>query len=196
MATYAEMVATILGDLHRTDITAEVETAMANALVKLRMDRYWFNEEQASFTVTLTSDYALTTVLPTMLEIDAVRVWQNGTPIEMDRAHWADLNTLDETLVNGTPAHWAVHHQTLRIYPTPNATLTVEAVGLKELSLTAWCSYAPTLVRATAEIELFGLVTHDIENATKAAEFARAEKESLLRRSPTFASSGEVRPYL
>lgn len=196
MSTYAEVQAAILNDLHRSDITAEVQTAMSNALERLRMDRFWFNETQTSFTATLTADYAIGTVLPTLLEIDAIRVWQNGSPIAMDRAHWTELNDLDETLVNGTPSHWAVHHQMLRIYPTPNATLSIEVVGLKELSLSAWCSYAPLLVRATAEVELYGMVTHDMAGAGRATEMARVAREAILRRGATFAASGEVMGYL
>lgn len=196
MATYAEVQAQILNDLHRDDLTDQVQTAMSNALTKLRMERFWFNETQTSFTVTVTSDYAITSVLPSLLEIDAVRVWDNGSPIELLRAHWDSLNSLDETDSTGIPSHWAVHHQMLRLYPAPNSTMSVEVVGLKELSLSAWCSYAPMLVRSTAEVELYGLVTHDMQGASRAAEFARNERDAIARRGATMAASGEVRPYL
>jgi hypothetical protein len=57
----------------------------------------------------------------------------------------------------------------------------VDAIGLVDLSLTAWCGYAPTLVRATAEVELYALVTHDMAGAQRAMEVAKAEREYLLR---------------
>ena len=196
MATYTEVQNFILGDLHRTDLTTQVQTAMSNAVDKLRLERFWFNESQTSFTATLTSDYAISTVLPRLLQIDTMRVWHNGTPTELDRGHWADFNTLDETLVNGTPSYWAVHHQMLRLYPTPNETMSVEASGLLELSLTAWCSYAPTVVRALAEVELFSLVTHDQGGAARVADFLKLEIEQLRKRGATMATSGEVRGYL
>ena len=196
MATYAEVQALILGATHRTDITAQVQTAMANALPKLRMDRYWFNEVQTSFTVTLTAVYAIGTVLPTTLEIDTVRVWDNGHPVALRRVHWDTLADLDETLVTGLPSSWAVHHQMLRIYPTPNSTASMEVSGLKELSLSAWCSYAPTLVRALAEVELYSLVLHDPAGAQRVAEIVALEKDALRRRTSGMAASGEIRGYL
>jgi hypothetical protein len=196
MATYAEVLASIMGDLHRTDITAQAQTAMTNACAKVEMDRYWFNEGEASFTVTVTCDYAITTVLPTLLELDTLRVWDNGSPVELERVHWDTLTDLDETLVTGVPRHWAVHHQMLRLYPTPDSTATVQVTGLKSLSVSAWCSYAPTLIRTMAEVELYALVLHDEASAQRAAGYALGEKAALLRRSGTMAASGEVRGYL
>ena len=196
MATYAEVQAMILNDLHRADITAEVQTAMANILPKLRMDRYWFNEVASNFTTTTNSEYDLTTALPRMLQIDEIRVWDNGTPYVLMRSHWPDLYREDESDTTGCPTHWAVHHQMMRLFPSPDASYSVEAIGLTDLSLSAWCSYAPTLVRAAAEVELYALVTHDMEGAQRAMEVAKAEREYLLRRQPTFAAGGELRPYL
>jgi hypothetical protein len=196
MATYAEVQAMILDDLHRADLTAQVQTAMANVLPKLRMDRYHFNELAGNFTTTTNSEYDIATALPGFLQIDQIRVWDNGTPCLLMRTHWNDLYTEDETATTGCPTHWAVHHQMMRLLPTPDASYSVEALGLADLSLSAWCSYAPTLVRAAAEVELYALVTHDMEGAQRAMEVAKAEREYLLRRQPTFAASGEVRPYL
>lgn len=196
MTTYAQVQELILGDLHRDDLTAQVQTAMTNAITELRMERFYFNEYQTSFTATLTCSYAVDTVLPAALEIDTVRVWDNGSPMRLERLAWQDLADTDETLVTGTPSAWAVHHRMLRLYPTPDSTCSIEVTGLKDLSLTIWCSYAPTLVRATAQIELYTLVLHDEQAAARAAAYAQREKLKLLRRLPSLASGGEVRPYL
>ena len=196
MATYAEVLALILGDLHRPSMTAEVVTAMANVRDKIRMDRYWFNEATWNFTSTTNSEYDISTSLPDALAIDKIRIQWNGEPMVLDRAHWADIYDLDDDSYTGPPSHWAVHHQMLRMYPTPDQSYSVEVLGLKDLSVSAWCGYAPTLVRAIAEVELFALVTHDMEGAQRAMEVAKAEREYLMRRSPTFQQGGEVRPYL
>ena len=196
MATYAQVQALILGDMHRDDITAQVQTAMANAIDKVRMERLYFNETQLTFTATLTCDYLLSSALPNMLSIDTLRVWQNSTVSDVDRISWQELQGYDPALTTGRPHSWAVHHQLLRLYPTPNMTTTVEASGLLNLTIGAWCSYAPTLVRALAEVELYTLVTHDLPSAERAANFALYELDAQRRRAPTMASSGEVRPYL
>ena len=169
---------------------------MSNAVSKLRMDRFWFNETQTSFTATLTTDYDLATVLPNMIVADYMRIWHNGHPTPIDRIDWDEINWTDETLGSGTPACWAVHHQMLRIYPAPNETMQVEVVGLRELSATAWCSYAPTLMRAQAEVELYTLVLHDESAAMRAAAYAQGERASLMRRPNTFAEGGNIKPYL
>jgi len=196
VATYAELQTLILDDLHRSDLTSQVQTAISNAVSKLQHERFWFNETQVSFTATVTSDFDLATYLPTILEFDELRVWRNGSPIRLERTFWDALADSDETLVTGTPSHWAVHHQMLRLYPAPDTTLQVEVSGLKKLSATAWCSFAPTLVRAAAEVELYGLVTHDMAGAERAAQFVTMERNALLRRTPTHAASGEVEGYL
>src|SRR5512139_29192 len=196
MATVAEVQAQILGDLHRSDLTAQTATAMSNVLDKLRMERFWFNEMQASFSITTTSAFDLTTYLPTLLQLDTARVWHNGAAIALNRAHWSDLADLDEVDDTGVPSQWAVHHQTLRLYPTPVEDMVLEVSGLKDVSLTAWCSYAPTLVRTVAEIELYTLVTHDVQGAQRAVEYAKMEMDVIRKRLPDFATGGEVRGYL
>jgi len=196
MATYAEVEASILSDLHRYDITAEVQTAMANVVPKLRMDRYYFNETSGQFVTTTNSEYDLNTILPGFLLIDQMRSWENDSALAMERAAWTDLYEEDEADTTGRPTHWAVHHQMMRLWPTPDSSMTVDAIGLVDLSLTAWCGYAPTLVRATAEVELYALVTHDMAGAQRAMEVAKAEREYLLRRGITFDASGQVRPFL
>jgi hypothetical protein len=196
MATFTEVRDLILGDLHRNDLTTQVEAAMSNVVAQLQMERFYFNETQESFTATLTSDYAVGTVLPTLLSIDHIRVWQAGHPMALDRGHWIDANAEDETLGTGTPSHWAVHHQMLRLYPRPSQTMSIEVVGLKNLSASAWCSYAPTLMRAQSQVELYTLVLHDVQGAQRAAAYAQVEKERVQRRLATMATSGEVRPYL
>lgn len=196
MTTFAEVRDSVLTDLHRRDLTSQVETALRNAADKLAMDRYWFNETQSSFTVTTTSDYDLATVLPTMLAVDTMRIWNNGTPSVLRRISWDSLAELDETLGNGVPHSYAVHHQMLRIYPTPSGSMSIEASGLKSLSASAWCSFAPVLMRTMAQVEICALVTHDEAGAQRAAAYALGEKESLRRRLATLDSGGEVRPYL
>jgi hypothetical protein len=196
MATVTEVQNLILGDLHRSDLTAQTATAMSNAVSKLCMERLYFNETETTFTATPTALFDLTTYLPTILSVDAARIWHAGSPTELARAHWSDLQGLDETDDTGLPSVWAVHHQVLRLFPTPNETVTVEVSGLKNLSLTAWCSAAPTLVRTMAEVELFTLVTHDTAGAQRAADFYQLELAALRRRIPTLASGGEVRGYL
>lgn len=196
MATYAEVQALILNDLHRTDLTSAVQTAMANAVAKLEYDRFWFNEGRASFTATATAYFQLSTVLPTILQIDELRAWEDGTVSRLDRTWHDALAGHDEVLTTGSPSHWAVHHQMLQLSPTPDATLVVEASGLLDLSVTAWCSYAPSLVRAAAEVELYGLVTHDVDGLARAAQFVELERVALQRRSPMHATGGEVEPWL
>lgn len=196
MATVTEVRDLILGDLHRSDITAQVATAMTNAVTKLRMERLYFNEVQTSFTATSTALFAVSTYLPNLLQFDTVRVWHNGSPSLLGRAQWSDLAELDETTDTGLPSSWAVHHEVMRLFPTPDSTMTIEVSGLKELSLTAWCSYAPTLIRVMSEVEVYTLVTHDVAGAQRAADYTQLELEALRRRQPTMATSGEVRGYL
>jgi hypothetical protein len=196
VATYAEVQALILNDLHRNDLTTEVQTAMSNAVTKIQLDRFWFNEHQYSFVATLTAFYDVDTYLPDTLVVDTIRAYSSGSPVALRREHWDTLADLDEVLATGLPSSWAVHHEMLRLYPTPNVSTTIEVSCLRALSVTAWCTHAPTLLRATAEVEIYAMVTHDIQGAARVAEFARVEKEALLRRTAMRMGSGEVRDYL
>lgn len=196
MTTLAQVRDLVLGDLHRRDLTAQVETALTNARDKLAMDRFWFNETQLSFTATTTTDYDLATVLPNLLQLDTLRIWNNGTPSVLKRVSWDDLAELDETLGSGVPHSYAVHHQMLRLWPKPTGSMSVEATGLKNLSASAWCSYAPVLMRTMATVEICSLVTHDEAGAMRAAAYAQGERVSLGRRLATLDAAGQVRPYL
>jgi hypothetical protein len=152
------MVSRIQTECHHTNTTV-VKNAIFSAIEQFKNTRFWFNEAVQSFTGSLTAEYSLASKLPDLLEVDQVVQYVNSIPYELQRSNYADLVRWYDLIVQSSPStDWAIHHQTLRIYPKPQATLSIEVHGLyhfttttSDSASTVWTNEASDLIRATAK---------------------------------------------
>lgn len=171
MATYAEMQSQIATDLHRTDLTTDIQTAINRAIDYYERKRTYFNEEEATAsTVADQSNYA---VPARNAEIDSVFITVSSNTYELERKtiKWIKEATVN-TSYTGTPYYFAQHREEIHLYPIPDSVyqLTMQyQERLVDLSATSdtnvWTTNAPSLIEARSKWWINSRILRDAEAA-------------------------------
>ena len=207
MPTFGELVTRISTDLNRGSAHSDrIKTAIVDAIVFYTAQRFAFNQGR-SITVTQTAVEYMT--LPTdWVEADWMRL-ERGVQInklQERNAEWIDdqgANT-DET---GEPYVYAVQAGSLRLYPIPDASYTLNLSYLKslpEISLSAsdgasnaWSTDGYQVVYSRAMADLLETYIDGEESAAKAIRMRLREDQAfneLRRRAVRAEGSGVISP--
>jgi|SRR5215813_4989601 len=122
--TYGDLQAQIALDLRRSNLTAEIKTAILDAIADHDGERFWFNE-LSQYTMVVTADD--TTLVPQapiqeFIKIDMIRARPNaasGTWYTLIGEESEEIDVLRSQPSSGQPARWALLGNVLQIWPTP-----------------------------------------------------------------------------
>ncbi len=203
MATLGDLEARIYREIHKT-LSTDVRNAVLEAVRHYQTDRFWFNEAVDNFNITLSAVYSLSNVLPKVINVDSMLVYQGGVPYHVEQQSWNLLDRLDiGSSVTGTPSDFAIHHEMLRLYPTPNATTSIQVAYHKQITLSssatasnAWTNEAADLIRHRAKALLYAGLLLDPAQAQVEAQMENMTLNRLLARSAKKTSSNKVKGYI
>lgn len=202
MSTLGDLESRIYREIHKT-LSTDVRNAVLEAVDYYKDMRFWFNEFQVTFGISLTSVYQLSTVIPDAVAIDSIKVYQGSTPYILSPCKWTDMEAMDYGNSTATvPTDYAIHHEMLRLYPTPSATTSAVVTGFKAITLSssntasnAWTNEAKDLIRHRAKAYLYASVLLD----PNAAQVERVMEDQALNRllsRTTKLLGGKIRKYL
>lgn len=136
MATLAQTIIRVLDDLSRPDdeLGDIAEREILSAIAHYGSERFTFNERIIHATLSATNTYLFTdligaasTSITDILRIDAIKVTQSGREYELEQENWPRLFQLDAIGTTASqPDFWATFNKTLRVYPTPNASISAQ----------------------------------------------------------------------
>lgn len=204
MATYGGAVDLILTELARTDtsITAVVERELLKAIEFYAPERFWFNETRISFTASNTIYYPLSGLSATILEIDQLSVTVNSSVCQLEPKTHQELHEMDVSGFTGSPTHWAIFAEQIRLYPKApsGSTYQVDLMGTKKLATlsastdsNAWTTEGLNLIAARVEKIVSARKFGD---ANAAQIYQLAEDQELVRlkqRTERLTSTGRIR---
>lgn len=167
---YTALQAAVVADLARSDLAATVvPDGILDAIREYEGQRFFFNEQLLTLTISATNTYALSLWSSTasltvsdIIEIDSFRINVGASrSYTLSEETWNYINTIDEnsTSTSGYPEIFSYWAQAIRIYPMPSASIamtgTISAhIKFKELSAGAdsnpWTNDAKGLIRAAA----------------------------------------------
>ena len=159
MATRGDLINRIISELHleTASYTAQVINAINSAVDYYRPERFWFTEGATSLTLLTASSITLSSSLPDSVTIDHVRLAADAEPLTFET--WSEFQA--HATMTAEPTRWALHHQMLHVWPTNNATRTVEVEWSGRVTMTAsnssscvWTNEAEELIRLHAECDL------------------------------------------
>jgi len=162
MATRGTLISRIITELHleTASYTAQVVDAITSAVNFYRPERFWFNEGTTSFVLATAGAATLSSDLPDSVTIDSVRAVDNsGSPYSLSFDTWSEFQSRPS--MTAEPTRWAIHHQMLHVWPTNNATRTIEVDWSGRVTMTAsnssscvWTNEAEELIRLHAKTDL------------------------------------------
>ena len=165
MTTFAIMRSRIADELHRTDLTTQINRAIETAIDHWGPERFFFNEKFSSFaTVASTQTYSAGNAsLTDVLRVNTMRVNVNSaTRIPLTQWTWQQFIDRDiATAQTGIPDYYVWYADSLLLYPIPNAAYTAQLTVIMRLpevsasatdgATNAWMTSAETLIRQRAK---------------------------------------------
>lgn len=204
MADLSALKTRIASELHRSDLTTHIASAITTAITYYRSHRFEFNEHQANFTTVASQESYTTSTIPSDIgEIDSLRITVNGNRYLLDPIPFAELQAASTTTtLVGPPTKYAFYSQQIFLNPIPNDAYVVQvsyqqrkdAPSGDSDGTTVWTNQAEALIRACAK----KLVCRDVmyDNAgfqrNQAAEMEALEV--LKRESMQLQDEGGLAP--
>lgn len=211
MATAGDLCTTIQSDVARSDpsISDVILLDIQSAIRDYEADRFFFNEQVISITVSATDTYALSLFaaagsVADIIEIDNVAVQINSTRnYNLHQIDPVEMSQRRANNIQGYPTKWSLFARSLTLDPMPNAayTLTIQA-HVKATEIAAggfstsnfWTNEASELIRNAAEKRLWGRRWKNPE-AAQAAAFLEEQAYQKLKRKTDALTDG-IQGYL
>ena len=190
----------IADELARTDLTAQIQSAIRSAIAFHESERFWFNEgESTASTVAGTQAYA---VPSDFLEADALTVTVSGTRAPVTLRPWAWMRAVSVTTTSrGRPTDWSYYADQLWLYPVPDNVYTLTLSYLKRLpalaasgDANAWMTEGEELIRSRAKADLFAHVLRDFDEALAMKQLEQEALASLRAKAGAKLSTGRLMP--
>lgn len=199
--TFSDMVNRITREIRRDNLTSEIKASIVDAIDEVSTERFWFNEGEATGTATA-GDFHVNLPLA-FVEADTVYYEDTASArYELRPLHWSDIITRDR-ITNSDPTHYAIHHDSIILYPTPDSRFLIRVSGLREftdLSASAsdgtsnpWTQEAWGMIKPLAKSYLFA---NRLRNAARAVEqraLAAVAKNRLKMRTSQQISTGRIK---
>src|SRR6476646_10565765 len=133
MANFGDLKAQIASDLRRSNIPSEIAAAILDSIRDYDTERFYFNETAIyAFTTTAGVDeYSLAPQSPIQefIRIDTVRAQVGNTWYALKRATPDEIEELFSVATSEQPFEWAIHGNSLRLFPTPTAAFPIKILG-------------------------------------------------------------------
>lgn len=216
MTTFATLKARIADDLRRSDLTSQIASAVQDAIKRWEGERFWFNEKRYRLpTVADTESYAIPDTLTNtdssaldtgedLLEIDDVIILDNGDTYRLCEStdQWINDYQAPSSLYTGTPSHYGVYGNSIRLSPIPDAVYVITISGLARLATlsaaddtNAWMTEAEPLIRHQALCEIYRSVLRDADGFQMANGGVQDAYATLKRKSSGKLMTGRIRAW-
>jgi len=203
---FSDMQAAIADELARSDLTAEIQREINNAITFYSNKNFWFNEASMANLTTVQGQryYPLPANFASVLDVLSTlgnytyrltaRTEQYLDQIDWGNNFWSSYPT-DYSLWNGQ----------LRLFPPPQGGLPVTVKGTVILTpqpLTnptdsnAWLTSAEELIRTRATRQLYGRYVRDPEQYTLYMQLEKEALSNLHEKNVNQTSVGWIRPHL
>lgn len=180
MATLADMEARIANELDRSDLTTEIQQAIATSVQFYQRKNFYFNEDSFVFNTVVGQEYygvADSPMIPISPKIQILRLqYGGGVRWELTKQTFEYIdNESASSDWRGVPEDWAYRAQQIRIYPIPSQVWPITAFNIQpdDFSLTdsdysgPWVNDAEYLIRTRSKIELLVNVIREPDMAVE-----------------------------
>jgi hypothetical protein len=190
----------IADELARSDLGAQIQSAILSAIRFYESERLWFNEgESTAGTVAGQQSYA---VPSDFLEADTLTITISGNRYLLCPRPWAWMRDMSVASTSrGRPTDWSYYADQLWLYPVPDGVYTLTLSYLKRLAAlavagdaNAWMTHGEELVRARAKADVYAHVLHDFDEALAMKQLETEALGNLRVKSTKKLATGRLQP--
>lgn len=200
MSTFLEMNTKIAADLRRSNLSTEIGVAINDAISEAAKTRFYFNEMHTSFVTVPGTEY-----YPDMglTEVDAAWFNTGGARYNLATLNQLSANDLSSgNITSGQLQELSRYGGQLRLYPIPNAVLTVYLDGYGKLApsplindadTNAWLNEGELYIRALAKRNVLRDVVRDYGEARVLEGVAEDYESTLIQDTTLRSATGTLR---
>ncbi len=207
MTDLSAMHAEITDDLNRTDLSANIITAIKRAVLFYNDTRtYWFHEERVYTDVATASAYYS---LPSDFDsLDLLSISENSDVYVLQPKPDAYIEDHQDDGITAIPEYYSIYDDQVRLFPTPDRSLTltmhykknladVSASSSSSLNFTnAFFTEGYDLIRFRAEFDLYTNKLHNAEMAQACKIQERECEVALNTRHRRRKATGKIQKHL
>lgn len=198
MADLATLKNRIASELHRSDLTTSIASAIEEAVTHYQTRPLRFNEAIATFSTVAGTEFY--DDLSDVGQIDEVRVLVNGRKTVLEPWSYGYMEAVSTTTnTESQPLAWAWYAEQIRLYPVPDAAYTITVSYTKQYGVPSsdsesnvWTNQAEALIRHATKKRIYRDVLRDLEGAA-GAEAAENEALQNLIQDTNRLASGPLR---
>lgn len=193
--TYGQIQTRIADELHRSDLTSQIQKAIISAVEHYERERFWFNESiSTSLSTTASQNYV---AAPSdLVEVDKLQITVGSSKYNLFRIGYEEWATeASTTTTTGQPTEYTYYEDRFYLFPTPGSIYTLTLSYIKRLTALSvsgdsngWTNYAEEMIRQRAEADLR---INQLRNAQAVQEAAM-----MAMRGDQFLSAAEKIAYL
>lgn len=189
----------LLDELWRTgEMTAEAEMYIAEAINHYAPKTFWFNEERATAnTYQGQKRYALP---DDFMRMKVLSIIHDGNEYELKRRTYEEMLELYPDDSEGVPEDYCLDRGEIWLGPVPNSNYTMRILYHKapqtataEAQTNIFLTYAPSLVRAHAGVEMSSKILRDPNAAAMFAQTVNTELQALVSETNRRLMTGKTR---
>lgn len=198
MADLATLKSRIASELHRSDLTAQIASAIADAVSHYQTEPFALNQVRGSFNTVAGTEFYNN--LTDVASIDAVTVLVNARKVVLDPWSYLRMEHINSTTnTQSQPWAWAWYDEQIRLYPVPDAVYPLTVSYTQKVGVPAsdgdsniWTTEAEELIRNAAKKRICRDYTMDDQMGMR-AEVAEREALARLKKNLNQLSTGGLR---
>ena len=196
MADLATLKSTIERQIHRSDLTTDIASAISSAIKHYQSKRFTFNQTRATFSTVAGTEFYSS--LTDIAEIDAVTVTVNGRKVALSEWGFGEMEVVSTTTnTQGQPWAYSWYAEQIRLYPVPDAVYTITVSYLQKIAEPStdgtsneWTTEAEELIRHAAKKRLYRDVTLEPQMAMVAEQAEIEAYRRLMQESQKLTTGG------
>lgn len=203
--TFLDLRSQIATDLTRDDLTAEIKSAVGDAIDHYETSRFYFNVTRSLTFPTVAGQSAYggsdLAQIPDIIGLDTLFLHDGTRPLELDKYEADEFEWLQGSMTGaGRPCAYTYVDSQILLWPVPVTVYTMRphmhyklAPLVEDADTNAWCNDAEQLIRCHAKLLLYTNVIEDTEGMQRMQLQIQPLADRLAYKTSARQATGRIR---
>lgn len=203
--TFLDLQNRIAADLTRDDLTAEIKSAVGDAIDHYETSRFYFNVTRSLTFPTVAGKMAYSgsdlAQIPSIIGLDTLFLFDGTRPLELDKYEADEFEWLQGSMTgNGRPCAYTYIDSQILLWPVPIRVYTIRPHMhfkldplVADTDSNAWCNDAEQLIRCHAKLLLYSNLIEDTDGMQRMQVQIQPLADRLAYKTAARAATGQIR---